>query len=63
MDEIEKRLFNREILDKLGWLDVNEWPQDDNLTSHGKADLKAIFEHWKRRFSQHGRLFVLSLSR
>jgi hypothetical protein len=52
VDEIEKRLFNREILDKLGWLDVNEWPQDDNLTSHGKADLEAIFEHWKRRFSQ-----------
>ena len=52
VDEIEKRLFNREILDKLGWLDVNEWPQEDNVTSHGKADLEAIFEHWKRRFSQ-----------
>ena len=52
VNEIEKRLFNREILDELGWLDVNEWPQDDNLTSHGKADLETIFGHWKRRFSQ-----------
>ena len=50
MDEIEKQLFNREISDKLGWLDVNDCPQDDNLTSHGKAGLEAIFEHWKRRF-------------
>ena len=52
MEEIEKRLFKGEILDKLGWSDLKEWLEDDNLTSHGKADLEAIFEHWKRRFSQ-----------
>ena len=47
VDEIEKRLFKCEILDQLVWLDVNEWPQNDNLTSHAKAHIQAIFEHWK----------------
>ena len=40
MDKIEKRLFNCETLDKLRWLDVNEWQQDDTddgLTSHGNC--------------------------
>ena len=52
VDESYKRLlFDCETVGKLGWFDVNEWPQDENLTSHGKADIEAIFEHWKRWFS------------
>ena len=45
VDENQKQLFNREVLDKLGWLNLNEWPQNDNLTIHGKANVEAIFEH------------------
>ena len=60
LDGIEEQLLNHGVVDKLGWLNVDEWPQLDTPRSHVQLTLSSKLSTGKGAFQNyHGHLYGL----
>ena len=50
LDQMTSRFANRGVLANISWLDLKNWPlNDNNIDQYAAADLQQLYDHWKSR--------------